>query len=215
MKLAIFSSADDLVSYFSDVGAAVGPRKGPDKRTQDQKELYNLRQYLPTLAINGLLSFPLSVEKGESPDFLLTDAKAGTWGLEVTEATTKDWQRELTMTEGAESSLVGLGRDGWAGNSAERETCAAILRAMRRKARKIRAGGYRSVSRYDVLIYVNVRAFFYNADDAVNLLVQRAIRWNAQWAGLGRVEVLTSLRLYSDITGDRNRLTLFRYAADE
>ncbi len=211
MELTTFDSAEHLLDYFRSVGEMVGPRKGPSKRTHDQKELYNLRQYLPTLAANGHLRFPLTVEKGESPDFLLTDGVSKKWGLEVTEATTQEWQREMTVTEGDETSLQPLGRDGWAGNSAERETCAAILRAMRRKARKIRAGGYRPASRYDVLIYVNVRAFFYDADETVRLLVQRTSRWYPQWAVLGRVGVIASLHLYIDVSDNLTRLPLFNF----
>lgn len=214
MELVTFDSADHLVDYFRNVGEMVGPRKGLNKRTHDQKELYNLRQYLPTLAANNHLQFPLTVEKGESPDFILTDGVSTKWGLEVTEATTQEFQRELTTTEGDETTLQLLGRDGWAGNSAERETCAAILRAMRRKANKIRAGKYRPASRYDVLIYVNVRAFFYDADDTVSLLVQRISRWYPQWAEIGRVEVIASLHLYHDVTDNLTRLPLFNFEAE-
>lgn len=206
-----FGSTKELVDYFRSVGATVGPRKGPNKRSHDQKEFYNLRQYLPTLAANGHLQFPVTLEKGESPDFLLTNSVSKTWGLEITEATTQALQRELTITEGDESSVRPLGRDGSAGNSAERETCAAILRAMRRKAKKIRAGKYRAAARYDVLIYVNVRAFFYNADESINLLIPRVSRWRSQWTGLGRVEVITSLNLYTDVTGNLAQFPLFNY----
>ena len=82
---------------------------------------------------------------------------------------------------------------------------------MRRKARKIRAGGYRPASRYDVLIYVNVRAFFYDADETVRLLVQRIFRWYPQWAVLGRVGVITPLNLYHDVTDNLIRLPLFNF----
>lgn len=215
MELATFGSADQLLDYFTNVDGTVGPRQGPNRRTHDQKEFYNLRQYLATLAAEGHLPFPLTVEKVESPDFLLTDGVSRKWGLEVTEATTQEWQRELTITEGHETSLQPLGRDGWVRNSAERETCAAILRAMRKKAHKIQVGKYRPASRYDVLIYVNVRAFFYDADETVGLLAERISRWNSRWAALGRVSVITSLYLYYDVTDNRTRMPLFKFEPEQ
>jgi hypothetical protein len=163
-----------------------------------------------------LLRFPLTVEKGESPDFLLTDGNSVNWGLEVTQATTQAHQRELTETEGDGSSTVRpLGRDGWAGNSAEREACASILRAMRRKARKLRSGKYRPAARYDVLIYVSTRASFYGADETVRLLMERISKWQSQWAGMGRVEVITGLYLYQIVTGTVTRLPLYDYGTTQ
>lgn len=212
MEIVTFESADCLMKYFRKVGAKVGGRIGPHKRTQDEKELFNLRQYLRTLAANDLLEFPLTVEKRESPDFLLTNSEPKTWGLEVTEATTQAWQRELTVTEGDTTSLRPLGRDGWRGNSAERETCAAILRAMHKKARKIR--GYGLTSQCDLLIYVNVRAFFYDIDEVVDLLGERVSRWHPQWAALGCVSVVTKRYLLINVTNHLNRLPLFGLAED-
>jgi len=215
MELITLTSADHLKRFFEDIGTWVGPRRGPNRRTQDQMEFFNLRQFLTTLAADGQFEFPLTIEKGQSPDFMLAHGGGERWGLEVTEATTKGWQRELTETERneecSEATLVSLGRgDGWVGDSAERETCAAILRAMRRKAMKIRSGKYRPASRYDVLIYVNVRAFFYDFDATFGLLVQRVARWKSQWTALGQVHVITSLFLFSDVTGSLKKLPLVK-----
>ena len=99
MEAITFATIEDLKSFFKEVGGRVGPRKGLNRRTHDQKELFNLRQFLTTLAAHGKIEFPLSVEKGESPDFMLTVGGGEPLGLEVTEATTNEWQRELTETE--------------------------------------------------------------------------------------------------------------------
>ncbi len=200
MKSVRFDSPECLSAYFGRNGASVGPRKGTNRRTQEQKELFNVRQYLLALAANDRLGFPLILVIGDKPDFVLSNGLSEEWGLEVTEATTNKWQRELTISEGKEPSVQLLGRDGWAGNSAERETCAAILRAMRRKAKKIRNGHYKPISRYDVLIYVNVRAFFYSDEEVFRLLLPRIARWRSQWSGLGRVEIIAALHLFHDVT---------------
>ena len=91
MSPVTFHSVAHLLDYFTTVGQTVGPRTGPNKRTHDQKEVFNLRQDLSTLGVERRLQFPLTVKSGESPDFLLSDA-SGNWGLEVTEATTLESQ---------------------------------------------------------------------------------------------------------------------------
>jgi hypothetical protein len=76
----------------------------------------------------------------QSPDFLVSfpDHCAG---LEVTEATTKPYQQFLTELERT-SRLAGIfGEDGWVGDLEERSWCAAVLRAIRKKTRKIKDYG--------------------------------------------------------------------------
>ncbi len=209
METMTFDSAACLMKHLEVVGAKVDPRTESGKGTQDEKELYNLRQYLQTLATNGLLQFPLIVEKGERPDFLLKISDADPWGLEITEATTQAWQKKLTRLAGDTEHLHPLGRDCRLGVGPEFQTCAAVLRAMRRKAEKIRRGGYRPASRYDLLIYVNVRAFFYDPDELADMLGERVSRKPAQWAALGDVYVITASHLLLNVTKDLRRLPLF------
>jgi hypothetical protein len=215
MEMIKFGSKADVLKFFEKVGASVGPRKGPNKRTNDQKELFNLREYLTTLASKDLLPFPLTVEKGESPDFTFCHDVPEVLGLEITQATTKKYQQALTETETETETEGGecdhLSGDGWSGNSPERSACAAILRAMRRKARKVRGGKYRPASRYDLLIYVDVEAFFYQPEVAVTVLLPRLRRWKTQWEGLGKVSIIARQSLYFDVTENLIPLTLFNY----
>jgi len=175
----VFSSREEITAHFKAVPAIVGPRRGPNKRTKAQEERYNLRQYLLTLAEANRLAFPLRIRKGERPDYLIAEAGEEPYGLEITQGTTSSWQRELTLEtrpdagelvaslndtddETHEETVVAtlLSGDGFVDDDPERDTCAAVLRAMRRKARLIRRGGYQPAARHDVLIYINVRAFF-------------------------------------------------------
>lgn len=211
-QILTFKEIDALRTYFNENGIAVGPRNGPNKRTQDQKELYNLRQYLLTLTDHDFLEFPISIEKGESPDFIIS-YQDQTIGLEITEAPTQDWQKELTQMDkeliGKDTSnLVSLDQEGWHSNSAERETCAAILHAIRRKVRKIRDGKYRKASCYDLLIYTNVRPFFYDRLELANILKPRVSRWHSQWLAVRKVNVITDPYLLFDIIGDFKTLPL-------
>ena len=213
MDVITFKSADCLISHFESAGTEVGPRSGPHKRTQDAEgaTLDPCRNPLRTVAANELLNFPLSIEKCESPDFLVTSEGTASWGLEITEATTQAWQRELTAMEKNETHPRLLRREGWRGNSAEREACAAILRAMRRKARKIKRGKYRPALRHDILIYVNMRAFFYDVQEVIELLSKSVTRWRNQWDPLGQVHVLTASELLVDVTNNLRRMPLVGY----
>jgi len=210
MEDAKFGSKGDVLKFFEEVGVSVGPRKGPNKRTNDQKELFNLRQYLTTLAENDLLAFPLVVKKGESPDFMIREGSSDFWGMEITQATTKKYQQDLTRTEGSSGCDL-LEGDGSVGDSPEREACAAIIRAMRRKSMKTKKGKYRPASRYDLLIYVDVEAFFFDSNKSIQLLLPRLRRWKIQWQGLGRVSIIASQNLYYDVTANIIPLRLFEY----
>lgn len=225
MNIAKFQNSDDLMNFFQQHGKNVGPRVGPNKRTDDQMEMYNLRQYLLTLGDNNLLQYPISVEKGPydeintvSPDFIITKAGGSRRGLEVTQATTNDWQQELANLDSKHDLkndeldkvlISSLGRGTWVGDSPEKETCDAILRAIIKKAEKIRGGKYFPLPRYDLLIYVNVRAFFYNNNELIGLLRNYMSCWQKQWSFLGRVNVISSEYLLFDFFKDFKKLELF------
>jgi len=212
MRLTIADKAS-VVTAFGNVGLKVGPRKGPNRRTTFQKEAYNLRQYLTTLADHDLLSYPLEVAKSERPDFLLCDPVNGRCGLEVTEATTRSHNRWLTETEGEEGEEGAdlLPGDAWVGNSAERECCAAVVRAANRKARSIGKSGYTPAARYDLLLYINARAFFYFEEEMAEMLLNKARRWVAHWnrsGKLGKVSAITNDSLLYDLAGNTRTLPL-------
>jgi hypothetical protein len=210
MRLTIADKAS-VVTAFGSIGLKVGPRPGPDPettgpdpRTKFQKEAYNLRQYLTTLADHDMLSYPLEVAKAERPDFLLCDPTNGRCGLEVTEATTRSYQHELAKTEGQEGWHL-LSGDGWVGNSAERECCAAILCAANRKARSIKKPGYTPADRYDLLLYINIRAFFYNEEEMAEMLVSKSHRWVAHWNRSGKLGKVSAMRTCSMTSAGTSR----------
>ena len=82
-------------------------------RTKDEKEAYCLRCYLLTLSKNQLLSFPIVVAKGETPDFVITGVEA--FGIEVTEATDERDQREWSLAARAGLALWAQGQFGGRG----------------------------------------------------------------------------------------------------
>ena len=105
--------ADDIGA----IGAWVGPRKGPDRRTHGQKEDYIFRRLLVAWRETKQLIFPVNIRAetdgdGE-PDFLLTWDEGETRGIEVTEAGEENYQAWLTQTESqVEESAILMSGDG-------------------------------------------------------------------------------------------------------
>lgn len=203
--ILLISNSIDLERAFDTLGAKVGPRRGPDRRTKDQKEWYCLRRYLLTLAAHDQLSYPLDISKSERPDFIV-DAPHGRHGIEVTEATEKDWQRELTESEAGENDDPAgaelIGGDGFVGEQPEHDWCAAVIRAIDSKVKSLNDPNY-PVGSCDLLVYVNSRMSIV-ADEyrAIEVLAEVSFpemeRWKA-CARLGRVTLLTNRRVLPDL----------------
>ncbi len=203
--LSIFSDAE-LNEAFRTLGAKVGPRRGLNRRTKDQKEWYCLRRYLLTLAAHNLLSFPLDISKSERPDFIVTDGARGRYGIEVTEATEQDWQRELTETEAGEgddsAEAFPINENGFAGDQPEHDWCAAVIRAISNKVNSLSDPNY-SVAMCDLLIYVNSRMSVVAHElRAIELLTAASLPEVERWkvcARVGRVAILANRHALPDL----------------
>lgn len=131
----------DLRTQFGTVGAAVPTRNEP--KDQFAEEAYCLRRYLVALADAGVLTFPVIVSKGETPDFIVTCADGEAVGLEVTKATRKEFEADLTRfsrnqkTKDYPSDQVAgamvLSISGWIRDQAEKELAGYIIAAIREK----------------------------------------------------------------------------------
>jgi len=184
------------------------------RRTKRDEERYCLALYLLALATHRKLKYPLRIEEGESPDFLVTWSSGKTTGLEVTKATNMWVQREMTKMEvefekremeakahGAETEPVSLtlSQHGWSGNQAEAQWLWFIQDAVKRKLSKLTK--FRSTSRQDLVVY----------DDTPLAAIERPkvfpvlSRWLSQTRNvnprLGRVSIIVSLDLLLE-TGD-------------
>lgn len=203
------SNNSDVPEAFGSLGAGVGPRRGPDRRTKDQKEWYCLRRYLVALAAHGSLQFPLKIIKSERPDFMI-DAPHGKHGIEVTEATEEGWQRELTESEaGKDDEPAGaqlIGGDGFVGELPERDWCAAVIRAINCKIDSLSRPDY-PASSCDLLVYVNSRtSIVVDEARAIKVLAEATEfeldRWEA-CARLRRVAVLANRHILPDLISSR------------
>lgn len=155
-----FHSAAALADDLGSIGAWVGPRTGPDKRTQGQKEDYVLRRLLVAWKHEGLLAFPLDVtatidEPGQ-PDYLFAWSNGEDLGVEITEAGVEDYQAWLTRSEveGAQEAVL-MSKDGYAGEGPERMAANDILEAIAKKVVGYDKGKYREPDACDLLVYDN------------------------------------------------------------
>jgi hypothetical protein len=154
------STFDDA---FGTVGLRVGPRTGPDKRTQDDKEWYVVRRFLREALQAGFFATPLVVWKDQPPmpDFGVEfgDTRAL---IEITEATHPNDQREMVEFERTDKSAMLLGEFGGrlsGGASEPGHTWASdIVDAIERKAGKSIYS--MNVERRHLVIYPNSNASF-------------------------------------------------------
>ena len=158
-----------------------------------EEELYILRRYLFSLESAGMLEYPVRISKSETPDFLGSIGLASI-GLEVTEASAPQDQREMTLSEQTEGPhllgthggryLDGIRYDGNPrGRLPDRDMTADVLRAVRRK-RKLR---YPPVN-IELLLYANGNAaVMSNLETALPLLDGRFVRWGNHLTAATRV----------------------------
>ncbi|HLI78743.1 MAG TPA: hypothetical protein VKV03_02105 [Candidatus Binataceae bacterium] len=202
-----FRSSDDLKEFWKKF-QRVPARK---HRTKRDEERYCLALYLLALATYRKLKYPLRIEEGESPDFMMTWSSGKTTGLEVTKATNMWVQREMTLAElefekrklataasGGQPRPVGimLSQRGWVGDEAEREWLSFVRAAVENKISKF--DNFRPASRQELLIY----------DDTPLPAIDRQMvlpnlsRWLADKRKdnprLGHVSIIVSLDLLHD-----------------
>ena len=143
-------SLSDLRRQFGDVGLTV---PGRAERTKEQKEAYLARRLILKLAEDGELSFPVSITQSDSPDFVVVE-QGRTWLLEITEATTEEDQRAMTLMPSDVSQMLGesggRGKGGYIGSQPEHEVISDINAALLRKRKKHYAN-----QDCTLLVYVN------------------------------------------------------------
>jgi hypothetical protein len=104
---------EEFDAAFGSRGLAVGPRTGPNKRSQDDKEWYVARRFLESAIPAGLFRCPLSIwkEVPPRPDFSVLSNGIDV-AIEITEATHEADQREMTKFEYCDESAALLGTFG-------------------------------------------------------------------------------------------------------
>ena len=169
-----FRSADDVKDFWKKFQRVPARRR----RTKRDEERYCLGLYLLTLATYRKLKYPLRIEEGESPDFVVTSSAGKRTGLEVTKATNMWVQREMTN---------GDARPDWFSD---------VRRAIKYEMAKLATSD--KAYRRDLLVYDDIPL---PASDRPKVLPTLA-RWLSEtrnaYPQLGRVSTIVSLDLLLD-----------------
>ena len=99
MTTVAITQISDFDAAFGHLGTRVGPRIGPDKRTQDAKEWFVLRHFMASALPAAVFDLPIEISKVHppEPDFAVVHGFTRSTALiEITEATHPDDQREMT-----------------------------------------------------------------------------------------------------------------------
>jgi hypothetical protein len=67
MSLVRITRREDFEAAFGNLGAKVGSRVGPAKRTQDEREWFVLRRFMARTVGTEILGFPVVFEKVQPP----------------------------------------------------------------------------------------------------------------------------------------------------
>jgi hypothetical protein len=198
------TNLQSLMRQLRSVGRYVGPRSGLNKRSKEDKELFCLRRYIATVAAKRQWDYPCAINMGEGPDFMIKFGNLNR-GLEIRDATTEVFQRELTAFQ-REPNVNSQLDDGWVGDTPERAWCKAVLAAIADKVEKIKS--YRQAQCHDILIYSNhptdlVRGMNGKHPEYKQLQLQArqdALKWKSE-PKLGIISVLDGRTLLYDLIG--------------
>jgi hypothetical protein len=101
-----FRNADDVKEFWKKF-QRVPARK---RRTKRDEERYCLGLYLFALATHRKLKYPLRVEEGESPDFIITWSSGKSTGLDIVKAAEMWIEREVTNGNGKPDRFASVRR---------------------------------------------------------------------------------------------------------
>jgi len=205
-----FLSRDDVFRFWLRVREVP---KRIDGRTPKQYERYYLALYLLSLADHELLSYPVEVVEGESPDFMLTQKFSEMAGLEVTRATDRDLQRWLGRADNMEGRTLVPSPLGYAGDQLENEWCNFVREALEKKVAKLSA--YRSAARHDLLVSDDTRAGAGDRRKVLARLAPWARELKRKESRLGKISVVASLDVLYDIGGESSIFPYVHWSAPE
>jgi hypothetical protein len=164
-----FRSAADVNAFWKKF-QRVPARK---RRTKRDEERYCLALYLLALATHRRLRYPLRIEEGESPDFMITWSLDTTTGIEITKAT--------SMWEGAKDNRRG-------------EWPVLVSRAIEAKLRNLESCG----SDPELLVYDDRPLPMADRPKALSALHKRLVRVRDGNPSVGKVAVIISLGVAID-----------------
>jgi hypothetical protein len=206
-----FTSIADVWRFWRSVRSVPGRTEG---RRHYHEERYSLGLYLLALAEHQQITYPLRIEQGESPDFMLTWPSGELTGLEVTRATEQWIQRAMTASEREyqrraatvaasgkkpEPVCIPLSEAGWIGGEAELEWCSIIRSAIEQKLVKL--PNFRPASHHDLLIYDDTPLPAVDRHKVLETISPWAHGLNERKPAFGNISVIISLDVLFDLGG--------------
>lgn len=204
-----FRSAETFTDDLGSIGAWVGPRTGPDKRTHGEKEDYVLRRLLVAWKETGKLEFPLDIsattDEKHEPDFKLLRPNGDSIGVEIAEAGNEDYLAWLASTEADREAgrFVGVSPVGPSVEKAVDE----ISESIARKAKKYDKAGAREPHDCDVAVYDNT-GYVYDLQALQRELDRR--RSNIQTGLFRQIHLVKEAAVFLDLLGDNVRVDVGR-----
>lgn len=178
-------------------------------RTNLHREMYSLGLFFRLLTRAKMLGFPHSVSKSERPDFFVTDPNLGTFGLELSIATTQRHQRRLRGYDRRNTTELMRKKHAWRGNDAERECARSILHRIRKKRHKIDAypvDPSRPTS-VDLLLYIHMDTVVVLHEPELLMLLRQNYKPKGFGPRVQRVHVQTDSTMLFDVYGSAQILT--------
>ena len=134
MKTWKIDSVTDVQALWHEVREV---RRRTEGRTPKEYERHYLGLHLLALANERRLSYPLIIEEGKSPDFLLEWSTGITTGLEVTRATDEKIQAWMTFVERAHPegrARLASSPCGYLDGQMEEEWCGRVRETIEKKS---------------------------------------------------------------------------------
>jgi hypothetical protein len=214
-----FRSLEDVEDFWTEFRAVLMRSEGREHRDE---ELYAAALYLLLLGRPGLLAFPFRLDKSEAPDFILGCPSGKVYGLEVSRATTTQFQREMTELDkeysrrereaarrGIEPEPVMRGYDLPPDEERVRNWCDRVLAAIRQKLEKLPK--FQQAADHDLLICKDADVPLFpgrERDQALEMLAAELRQFEASFGRRFRtVSLILSLDVEHDIGRNRKLLS--------
>jgi hypothetical protein len=200
-----FRSREDVEKFWRAV-CNVPPRT---RRSKRQEERYYLGLFLVALAGSESMPFSFAIEEiseYKSPDFMF-DAEEKRFGIEVTRATSPEFQQKKTAIEKKHPNGYAflLSDRGWTNNGAvEQQWLRYFEDAILKKLPKLR--DYLSAARHDLIIWEDAPLPDVNRTVVISALAQWIRARRSENPLLGKVSVVISLDVIYDVDGESRTL---------
>lgn len=191
------NSNEELDSMLRLIDITVPPRA--QGRKTEHTERWSICRWLSTLNKYKCLTFPLRLNKRESPDFELI-MRYEKWGIEISEAIPEDYAKASAMAEREKPNAIidpslfkrgdkrkntnelkeiinqnKLTGEGWEGDAPEREFAKTITDVIKRKTGGLLEEKFDKYPKNVLLIYHNIPLPILNLNKATNYLAKELI----------------------------------------